>query len=70
MTFTWIYIFHRLLFSTTVGQDRSIRRMGMDGSDITNILTTDLSGGPYGLAVDFYSERIWWSLSHPDNFIE
>ena len=34
--------------------------MGMDGSNITDIVTTDI-GWPLGLTVDFYSERIWWN---------
>ena len=34
--------------------------MGMDGSNNIDIVTTDVLE-PWGLTVDFYSERIWWS---------
>ena len=68
ITFTWIYIFHRLLFSTALGPNR-IRRMGMDGSDITDIITTAI-GPALGLVVDFYSERIWWTVGAHDYHIE
>ena len=33
--------------------------MGMDGSNITDLITTGL-GYPTGLVLDFYTEKIWW----------
>ena len=52
------FVFYRLLFW---GErlPPSIRRMGMDGCNVTDIVTTGISW-PRGLSLDFYSERIWW----------
>ena len=50
---------YRLLFLCYWRSNPTISRMGMDGSDVTDIITTDLSL-PIGLTLDFYSERIWW----------
>ena len=49
----------RVLYWSDWGTRPFIRRMGMDGSAITDIVTTGLYW-PNGLALDFYSERIWW----------
>ena len=51
-----MHFFYRLLY---LGQYRAISHMEMDGSNVTDIVTTDVIY-PYGLTVDLYSDRIWW----------
>ena len=56
----WILVhtlFYRLLYWSRY---HGIGYMGMDGSNIQEIVTSDVDL-PYGLIVDPYSDRIWWS---------
>ena len=53
--------FRRFLYWT---HPYTISRMGMDGSNIKDIVTTNITWIGGVMAVDFYSERIWWSDYH------
>ena len=54
--YPWLCLYRLLYWS----HYQTISRMGMDGSNNIDIVTTDVLE-PWGLTVDFYSERIWWS---------
>ena len=43
--------------------------MGMDGSNITDLVTADIEWSVGGLTVDYDSERIFWT-AYFDNRIE
>ena len=48
------------MFWTAVGNEVKIERAGMDGSERRAVVTTSL-GLPCGVAVDFLTDRVYWT---------
>lgn len=51
---------HRFMYWTDWGANPKIERAGMDASNRTVIISTNLTW-PNGLAIDYHTERLYWA---------